>query len=77
MSYLAIDFGKKRSGLAYSDESNTIAVPHSIVQNGADSLGEIEKDVERDYFMSADEAKKYGIVDEIFHQKGVTTQAKK
>jgi ATP-dependent Clp protease protease subunit len=40
-------------------------------------LGEIEKDVERDYFMSADEAKKYGIVDEIFHQKGVTTQAKK
>lgn len=40
-------------------------------------ISEIEKDVERDYFMSADEAKKYGIVDEIFHQKGVTTQVKK
>jgi ATP-dependent Clp protease protease subunit len=37
----------------------------------------IEKDVERDYFMSADEAKKYGIVDEIFHQKGVVSQVKK
>jgi ATP-dependent Clp protease, protease subunit len=32
-------------------------------------LAEIEKDVERDYFMSADEAKKYGIVDEIFGGK--------
>jgi ATP-dependent Clp protease, protease subunit len=33
-------------------------------------LEKIEKDVDRDYFMMADEAKKYGIVDEIFHQKG-------
>lgn len=33
-------------------------------------LEKIERDVERDYFMSADEAKKYGIVDEIFTQKG-------
>jgi len=30
-------------------------------------LSKIEADVERDYFMSADEAKKYGVVDEIFH----------
>lgn len=30
-------------------------------------LSKIEADVERDYFMSAEEAKKYGIVDEIFH----------
>jgi len=28
-------------------------------------LGKIEKDAERDYFMSAEEAKKYGIVDKI------------
>jgi len=33
-------------------------------------LERIEKDVERDYFMSADEAKKYGIIDEIFTHKG-------
>lgn len=29
------------------------------------SLAHIEKDVDRDYFMSADEAKKYGIIDKI------------
>jgi ATP-dependent Clp protease protease subunit len=32
-------------------------------------LNKIEQDVERDYFMSAEEAKKYGIVDEIFSPK--------
>jgi ATP-dependent Clp protease protease subunit len=30
-------------------------------------LSKIEADVERDYFMSAEEAKKYGVVDDIFH----------
>ncbi len=29
-------------------------------------LDKVEKDVERDYFMSADEALKYGIIDEIY-----------
>jgi ATP-dependent Clp protease protease subunit len=29
-------------------------------------LKKIEADVERDYFMAAEEAKKYGIIDEIF-----------
>ncbi len=33
-------------------------------------LEKIEKDVERDYFMSAEEAKKYGVIDEIFLHKG-------
>lgn len=33
-------------------------------------LEKIERDVERDYFMSADEAKKYGVVDKIFTHKG-------
>ncbi|MEK7612719.1 MAG: ATP-dependent Clp endopeptidase proteolytic subunit ClpP [Patescibacteria group bacterium] len=32
-------------------------------------LERIEKDVERDYFMSAEEAKKYGVIDEIFPHK--------
>jgi ATP-dependent Clp protease protease subunit len=36
------------------------------------SLSKIEKDVERDYFMSADEAKKYGIIDDIMAGKGAT-----
>lgn len=33
------------------------------------SIEKIEKDVERDYFMSSDEAKKYGIIDDIFSSK--------
>lgn len=31
-------------------------------------LEKIEKDVERDYFMDADEAKEYGLIDEILNQ---------
>lgn len=34
-------------------------------------LKKIEADVERDYFMSAEEAKKYGIIDDIFTNRGV------
>ncbi|MDO8518392.1 MAG: ATP-dependent Clp endopeptidase proteolytic subunit ClpP [bacterium] len=41
------------------------------------ALAQIEKDVERDYFMSAEEAKKYGIVDEIFGGKGMLGAVKK
>ncbi len=33
-------------------------------------LAQVEKDVERDYFMDADEAKKYGIIDDILTHKG-------
>jgi len=32
-------------------------------------LSQIEKDVDRDFFMSSDEAKKYGIIDKILGQK--------
>lgn len=32
-------------------------------------LDKIEKDVERDYFMTSDEAKKYGLVDQVFKSK--------
>lgn len=32
-------------------------------------LTKIEKDVERDYFMTADEAKKYGLVDTVYKSK--------
>lgn len=33
-------------------------------------LAQIEKDVDRDFFMGAEEAKKYGLVDEILKPKG-------
>ena len=36
-----------------------------LAKNTGKPLPQIEKDVERDFFMDADEAKKYGIVDEI------------
>ncbi|MEK7531897.1 MAG: ATP-dependent Clp protease proteolytic subunit, partial [Patescibacteria group bacterium] len=33
--------------------------------NTGKPIAQIEKDVERDYYMSAEEGKKYGIIDEI------------
>src|SRR3989344_192424 len=36
-----------------------------LAKNTGKSLPQIEKDVERDFFMDAEEAKKYGIIDEI------------
>ncbi len=40
-----------------------------LAKNTGQPLTKIEKDVERDYFMSADEAKKYGLIDEIHKTK--------
>lgn len=42
------------------DRLNQILVKHT-----GQKLAKIEKDTERDYFMSAEEAKKYGIVDKV------------
>ncbi len=36
-----------------------------LAKNTGQSLSKIEKDMDRDFFMSAEEAKKYGIVDKI------------
>lgn len=36
-----------------------------MADNTGKSLSQIEKDADRDYYMSADEAKKYGIVDKV------------
>lgn len=48
-----------------------------LAKSTGQSLDRIEKDVERDYFMSAEEAKKYGIIDDIFSHKGDKPVAKK
>lgn len=40
-----------------------------LAKNCGKPLAQIEKDVERDFYMDADEAKKYGIVDEILSKK--------
>ncbi|MCL5781881.1 MAG: ATP-dependent Clp protease proteolytic subunit, partial [Patescibacteria group bacterium] len=36
-----------------------------LAKTTGQSLSKIEKDVDRDFFMSADEAKKYGLVDQV------------
>lgn len=41
-----------------------------IAKMTGQTLEKVERDVERDYFMSAEEAVKYGIVDEIYQPKG-------
>src|SRR3970040_235726 len=38
-----------------------------LAKNTNQNLEKIEKDVERDFFMTADEAKKYGLVDKVFN----------
>jgi ATP-dependent Clp protease protease subunit len=40
---------------------------HILSKNTGQPMSKIEKDVERDFFLSADEAKKYGIVDKVFN----------
>ena len=37
-----------------------------LAKNTGKPLSEIEKDVERDFFLTANEAKEYGLIDEIF-----------
>jgi len=37
-----------------------------LAKNTGQALAKIEKDVERDFFMTAEEAKKYGLVDKVF-----------
>lgn len=36
-----------------------------LAKNTGKNLSQVEKDVDRDYFMTADEAKKYGVVDKV------------
>ncbi|MBU6231324.1 MAG: ATP-dependent Clp protease proteolytic subunit [Patescibacteria group bacterium] len=40
-----------------------------LAKNTGQTLAKIEKDVDRDFFMNAEEAKKYGIIDEIMAGK--------
>ena len=40
-----------------------------LAENTGQKLSKVEKDVDRDFWMTADEAKKYGIIDEIHTSK--------
>ena len=48
------------------DRLNRILVKHT-----GQTVKKIEKDTDRDYYMSAEEAKEYGIVDEIIETRKV------
>jgi ATP-dependent Clp protease protease subunit len=50
--------------LATRDRLNKI-----LAKASGQPLAKIEKDVERDYFMTADEAKKYGLIDTVYKSK--------
>ncbi|MBU2103753.1 ATP-dependent Clp endopeptidase proteolytic subunit ClpP [Patescibacteria group bacterium] len=50
--------------LATRDRLNKI-----LAKASGQPLAKIEKDVDRDYFMMADEAKKYGLVDQVYKTK--------
>jgi len=52
--------------LRTKDRLNKILAKHTN-----QSIDKIEKDTDRDFFMDAEEAKKYGIIDEVVKQKGV------
>ena len=52
--------------LRTKDRLNNILAKHTN-----QSIDKIEKDTDRDFFMDAEEAKKYGIIDEVVKQKGV------
>lgn len=40
-----------------------------LAKNSGQTLAKVEKDVDRDFFMDADEAKKYGIIDQVVANK--------
>jgi ATP-dependent Clp protease protease subunit len=45
------------------------ALNKMLAKHTGQSLARIEKDVDRDFFMDADEAKKYGIIDQVMGSK--------
>lgn len=47
-----------------------------LAKNTGQPLEQIEKDTDRDFFMSAEEAKKYGLIDEIIKTRGLANSQK-
>jgi ATP-dependent Clp protease, protease subunit len=47
-----------------------------IVKHTGHTIERIEKDTERDYFMSAEEARQYGLIDEVVERPGIPTPGK-
>jgi ATP-dependent Clp protease protease subunit len=43
-------------------------INHLLADHSGQSIEKIEQDVERDFIMSAQQAKEYGLIDEIIHK---------
>jgi len=43
MRYIGIDYGSKRVGVALSDESGTMAFPHTVLANSSKLCNELEQ----------------------------------
>ncbi len=41
MKYIGIDYGTKKIGVAVSDETGSLAFPHSVVPAGASALAQV------------------------------------
>jgi ATP-dependent Clp protease protease subunit len=55
-------------------QRNKSALNNILADHTGKSLKSIESDTERDNFMSADEAKKYGIIDEVYTTRAVKNE---
>ncbi len=47
MAYLGVDYGSKKVGLAYSDETNSVAFPLTVIRNDASLLGALREAAEK------------------------------
>lgn len=45
-------------------------INHLLADHSGQSIEKIEKDTDRDFIMSAQQAKEYGLIDEIIHKRG-------
>jgi len=45
-------------------------INHLLAVHSGQSIEQIEKDTDRDFIMSAQQAKEYGLIDEIIHKRG-------
>lgn len=55
--------------------SMTKRMAEIIAHHSGRSLEQVERDIDRDYFMTAEEAKEYGLIDEVLRpQRGISAQ---
>ena len=66
------DLGAK--GRHSQNPSGVVAAPRAYVRHTGQSLAEVEAKMERDTFMSAEQAKEFGIIDEVIEKRPAKPQ---